>query len=84
MKKSEELMAKYRSVFINQKGLEVLSDILFMCHFGDTLKDEHMLDEYNIGVGILAKLGIFSEGTRLDVVSALASVSPKPKEPTAE
>jgi len=77
------LQGKYRHVFINEIGLEVLADILHECHFGDTMHpDNNMrLGEYNIGVTILGKMGIFSEFTLKQVVNALSSVvPPKPKE----
>jgi len=81
----EELIYKYRTVFLSPIGLEVLGDILIgMCHFGQTLDNEHQMDEYNIGVGILAKIGAFSEGTRFDVLSAIASVTPAFKDKQVE
>jgi hypothetical protein len=60
-------------------GLDVLADILDMCHFGCTLDPDNkvMVAEYNVGVAILSKCGIFSQGTKNNVVKALSSVMPE-------
>jgi len=75
---NEELTAKYRATFLSPTGMEVLGDILIdLCHFGKTLNNEEMMNQYNIGVGVLARMGVFSEETRFDVLGALSSVAPK-------
>jgi hypothetical protein len=73
-----ELTEKYRHVFCSGVGLEVLADILTMTHFGETLdlSNPHRIAEHNIGVAILAKMGVFSPGTKMDVIRALAAVVP--------
>jgi hypothetical protein len=73
-----DLTEKYRSVFGTEMGREVLVDILTMTHFGETLNADnpHRVMEYNVGVAIMAKMGIFSPGTKMQVVRALASVVP--------
>jgi len=81
MKKQElNLRAKYRLLFLRSTlGKDVLFDLLQMCHFGGSLTpgDFKEVSEYNLGIMILRKLGIFSEGTGFDVMNALAKVSPK-------
>ncbi len=74
-----ELMAKYRMVFGNAVGREVLADILSMTHFGQTLNPENQAQvaEYNVGMAIMAKTGVFSKGTKLDVINALSGITPK-------
>jgi hypothetical protein len=75
------LIDKYRITFMESPfGKEVLSDILFQCHFGESLKDETMTIEYNVGLAILARCGIFGPNTRQDVINALCSVRPKEDE----
>ena len=74
-----ELMAKYRLVFGNAMGQEVLADILTMTHFGCTLKTEIQMVEHNLGTVILARMGIFSEETKEEVIKALLVVTPKEK-----
>ena len=78
----DPLQGKYRHIFINPLGIDVLSDILSMCHFGCTLDPENkvQISEYNVGVAILAKCGIFSDETFGQVVDALCSVIPQKKE----
>ena len=75
-----ELTAKYRAVFVdNPVGAEVLADILTMTHFGEMLDagNSHRTGEYNVGIGILAKIGVFSGDTRADVIRALTRIVPK-------
>lgn len=76
---SQEIRAKYRLVLLDGIGLDVLSDILRSCHFGCTLNPENTVQvaEYNVGIAILGRCGIFGEGTFEQVVKALASVTPK-------
>jgi hypothetical protein len=76
----EDVMGgKYRLMFSSPMGREVLADILSMCHFGATLDLSNPLQvaEYNLAVVILAKCGVFSPGTGMDVVNALLNVLPK-------
>lgn len=79
-----ELTAKYRQVFKNQIGKDVLADILKMTHFGATLNSANpqQIGEYNVGIAILAKMGILSPETKEDVIRALQTVTPKIKEAT--
>ena len=74
-----DLTSKYRTVlFENQIGRDVLADILSMCHFGCTLDPENsvQISEYNVGMAILNKCGVFSRGTEEEVLRALAGVIP--------
>lgn len=71
-------------VFMNPIGLEVLGDILSMCHFGCTLDPDNpaAVAEYNVGVIILNKCGVFNEGTLPQVLKAFTAVTPERKEVT--
>ena len=78
-----ELIAKYRAVFLeSQLGRDVLADILSTCHFGCTLDPDNtvQVSEYNVGIAILHKCGIFGKGTMDDVLRALSGVSPHTEE----
>lgn len=77
-----QLTEKYRLVFNSPIGQEVLSDILTMTHFGNTLNSANpqQIGEYNIGVAILAKMGIFAHDTKSDVLKSLMSVTPQTAE----
>ena len=77
-----ELQAKYRMVFSDTFGRDVLSDILMECHYGDHLdiNNPAQIAVHNVGTMILAKMGIYSENTRNDVINALLSVRPKKTE----
>jgi len=74
----DALTAKYRKILTQGMGKDVLIDILRECHFGCTLDatNVHQIAEYNVGVVILAKCGIFSKKTLEDVVNQLCLVSP--------
>ena len=77
-----KIQAKYRAVFITSSlGKDVLADILQLCHFGSTLDPDNQVQvsEYNVGVAILNRCGIFAEDTLEDVIRALASVVPLDK-----
>jgi hypothetical protein len=76
-----ELMEKYRLVFGSPVGQEVLADILTMTHFGCTLNPDNkaQVAEHNIGIAILAEMGIFSRETKMDVIRALQGVVPEVK-----
>ena len=81
-----ELMAKYRHVFLNPMGQEVLTDILSELRFGCTLDPENTLQvcQHNVAVVLLNKIGILAEGTLHDVVNAFAGISPKEEETIIE
>ena len=79
-KREKELTAKYRHIFLGSPmGLEVLADILQLCHFGVTLSadDEAQIGEHTIGTLILGRCGIFRPGAILNIVQSLASVVPE-------
>ena len=59
----EKLSQKYVLTFTSGVGLDVLQDILEMCHFGITLNKENQgqVAQYNIGVAILAMCGIYGD-----------------------
>jgi len=73
-----ELQLKYRAVFMSEIGREVLSDILMQCHFGVTLDPDNKVQvaEYNVGMVLLERCGIFRHNTRRDVIGALCSITP--------
>lgn len=73
-----ELAEKYQLIFNSPIGQEVLADILTMTHFGETLNGDnpHQIGQYNIGVTILARMGIFAQGTKLNVLRALLAITP--------
>lgn len=74
---------KYRAVFgISVYGKEVLGDILSTCHFGCTLDPDNpaQVGEYNVGVTVLAKMGVFSAGTLNEVIEALTNIIPEKEE----
>ena len=77
---------KYRAVLLSPLGMEVLSDILKTCHFGGTLDPENkaQVSEHNVGIVVLAKLGIFAPDTLYGVVMALSSVAPTIKHKEVE
>ena len=71
---------KYRKTFTESVMTEeVLGDILTICHFGSTLDPDNpaQIGEYNVGVTILAKMGVFSKGTLGEVVKVLTNVIPE-------
>lgn len=73
---------KYRAVFINEMGLEVLADILRECHFGETLDPDNKVQvaEYNVGIMIMAKCGVFSPANLHNAIRALCSIPIKMEE----
>jgi len=82
-KKMEKIQAKYRELFLNNTlGQDVLADILQLCKFGCTLDPDNKVQvaEYNLGVIILHRCGIFAEDTLENVIRALANVVPLSKE----
>ena len=76
-KQTRELTEKYHAVLCSGLGVDVLVDILAMCHFGATLdiENKHQIAEHNVGVAILAKCGIFGSESMLEVVRALCSIT---------
>jgi hypothetical protein len=54
---------KYRAIFSNTLGREVLADILLMCHFGATLDPDNktQIAEYNVGLMIAVKAGLIDQ-----------------------
>jgi len=79
----DEITAKYRELFLKSTlGRDVLGDILRQCHFGCTLDPDNLVQvsEYNVGVFILVRCGIFARDTLEDVVRALGNVAPMSKE----
>lgn len=75
---SEDVGKKYRHLFSSSLGREVLADILGECHFGSTLDPDNkaQVAEYNVGVLILAKCGVFIHGTKMDVINGLLNSVP--------
>jgi len=70
---------KYRAVFMSPLGLEVLGDILTTCHFGCTLDPDNPANvaEYNVGVTILNRCGVFHQGTLPQVLNAFTAITPQ-------
>lgn len=70
---NDEIRQKYFHTFSTPIGREVLIDILTDCHFGCTLNPENtaQISEYNVGVAILAKCGVFGPERAIPVVDAL-------------
>lgn len=66
------LQDKYREIFSTGAGRDVLADILVnFCHFGCFLKSEKEVAEYNVGISILAQMGIIAKGKVLDFVNKI-------------
>lgn len=79
-KEKEMLFGKYRHVFTSQFGMDVLADILVeLCHFGQELENADQVAQYNLGVYILSRMGVYSKANSLNVIRALASTLPAPK-----
>lgn len=81
-----ELTAKYRMVFGNAMGQEVLADILvnrlkFGCYLGEALGDIAL---YNAAIGILNMAGIIAKGNGLEIIKALQTVTPKKQKEVAK
>jgi hypothetical protein len=71
---------RYILTFLRDEiSLQVLADILSMCHFGCTLDPDNKVQvaEYNVGVCILNRLGVFTADTQFDVINALSGVTIK-------
>ena len=73
-----KIKEKYQYILCRGIGLDVLADILVMCHFGSSLdlEDKHQVAEHNVGVAILAKCGIFGNPkvSMESIVRALSSL----------
>lgn len=78
----EQIRNKYRLVFSGSPiGVEVLADILVnFCHFGCVLSSPEEVAKYNVGIFILGRMGIFSEGNGILVVQNLLNVLPNKEE----
>lgn len=77
------LLDEYRATFLSSDtGKVVLADILSHCHFGCSLdaSDPQGVAEHNLGVFILSRCGVFSEGTFPQVLNALSAVQPEAKQ----
>ena len=70
---NDEIRQKYFHTFSSPLGREVLIDILKDCHFGCTLDPDNkaQIAEYNVGVTLLAKLGIFGPDREIPVINSL-------------
>ena len=81
-------MEKHRALFFTPLGMEVLSDILInLCNFGCFLDpdDKQDVGKYNVGVGILSRLGVFTKETpNQRVIMALSGVTPEIPEEAKE
>jgi len=79
-KEKEDIRNKYRFVFTSTDlGVDVLCDILVnLCNFGQYLQSQKEVYEYNVGIGILSRLGISSAGNEKQMVRTLVGMMPKP------
>lgn len=79
MKNKQE---KYRKTLLEGFGREVLADLLQLCHFGETLDPDNkaQVAEYNVGISVLANLGVFSANTLDVVIEALGNIIPEKEE----
>ena len=75
----EKLRTKYKFVFTkSEMATEVLADILCnLCHFGYALENPEEVAQYNVGIYIMGRLGIFSKGNEENLVRALLNTLPK-------
>lgn len=74
--KKDDILIDYRNTFKSVSGKKVLSDILVnFCHFGAYLDphDTFSIGQYNVGISILGRLGVFSQG-RDAVINALLDI----------
>lgn len=74
-----EIKDKYRALFGSGIGIEVLADLLALCHFGGSLDPDNkvMVAEYNVGVMVLARCGVLQSDNFEGVISALLGVRRK-------
>jgi hypothetical protein len=80
-KYEREIKDKYRALFGSGIGVEVLADILALCHFGSTLDPDNKVQvaEYNVGVSLLARCGILAPDNFESVIHALLGLRRKRK-----
>jgi hypothetical protein len=78
-KEKERIRGAYRFAFAQTEiGVEVLCDILTnLCHFGQVLETPDDVAQYNVGIGILSRLGVVSKGNEREIVVNLLNVIPK-------
>jgi len=74
----EHHIALYRNVFSGPSGTCVLADILANCHFLEPLDagNPQMIGEYNVGIYLLASLGVMKPDNRIEVVNNLLGQNP--------
>jgi len=77
-----EMEKKYRNVLISTSmGIDVLADILVsFCHFGCFIETDYQMAQHNVGVNILARIGIFSPENKENSIRTMVSALPPPKE----
>ena len=74
--KKDDILIDYRNAFGDMPGKKVLADILVnFCHFGIYLdaRDPVSVGQYNVGISILLRLGVFSQGMD-PVINALLDI----------
>jgi len=78
----ERIRGLYRHAFASTAiGVEVICDILTnLCHFGQVLATPDDVAQYNVGIGILSRLGVVSKGNEREIVVNLLNVIPKKEE----
>lgn len=54
------LAARYRAVFANPAGIEVLTDLLLALNYYDVLESDDDVARYNGAIHILTRLGVFA------------------------
>jgi len=79
-KEKEDLHTKYQLILAStDAGIDVLCDILVnFCNFGQYLQTQKEVDEYNVGISILSRLGIVSPGNEKRLVRLLVGMMPQP------
>jgi hypothetical protein len=72
------LKLKYKALFSSSMGRDVLADILTMTHFGCTLNPDNPVQvaEYNVGIAILSRMGVFCGASKEDVIKHLIKSIP--------
>jgi hypothetical protein len=79
----EEMQAKYRLLFFSTDiGVEVLADILQMCHFTiETVAQDPVQNAVkNVGEAILRNCGIYKDGheNMVEFLRAVQAIKPEP------
>lgn len=80
--KEVPIQDKYRALFSTGLGMEVLDDILRICHFGEILNTENsaMVARYNVGLVILTKcLGSGNRDAVRDFISSMLGLGRIPQ-----